>query len=84
MQFSTALIFASSALAVSSVVETKTNQETDSVTITSCASTVTNCPAKGKSNGTASSITTYEAGAPTLGSYYAAGAAALAAGALLL
>ncbi|GMG40192.1 unnamed protein product [Ambrosiozyma monospora] len=84
MQFSTALIFASSALAVSSIVETKTTEETDSVTVTSCASTVTNCPAKAKSNGTASSITTYEAGAPKFGSYYAAGAVAFAAGAVLL
>ncbi|GME74986.1 unnamed protein product [Ambrosiozyma monospora] len=86
MQFSTALIFASAALAVSSVVETKTNEETDLVTVTSCASTVTNCPAKSasKSNGTASSITTYEAGAPKFGSYYAAGAVAFAAGAVLL
>ncbi|GMG59997.1 unnamed protein product [Ambrosiozyma monospora] len=83
MQFTSALIFASAALAVSSVVETKTNQETESVTVTSCASTVTNCPAKGKSNGT-NSITTYEAAAPSFGSYYAAGAAAFAAGALLL
>ncbi|GME71629.1 unnamed protein product [Ambrosiozyma monospora] len=83
MQFTSALILASSALAVSSVVETKTNQETDLVTVTSCASTVTNCPAKGKKNGT-SSITTYEAAAPTFGSFYAAGAAALAAVGLLL
>ncbi|GMG60235.1 unnamed protein product [Ambrosiozyma monospora] len=83
MQFTSALIFASSALAVSSVLETKTNQETDLVTVTSCDSTVTNCPAKSHSNGT-NSITTYEAGAPGFGSYYAAGAAALAVGALLL
>ncbi|GME71631.1 unnamed protein product [Ambrosiozyma monospora] len=82
MQFSTALIFASSALAYSSVFETKTNQETDLVTVTSCASTVTNCPAAHAKNGT-NSITTYEAGAPTFGSYYAAGVAAFAAGALL-
>ncbi|GME93971.1 unnamed protein product [Ambrosiozyma monospora] len=92
MQFSTALIFASSALAVSSVFETKTNQETDLVTITSCGPTVTNCPAASKAssavaskakNGT-NSITTYEAGAASFGSYYAAGVAAFAAGALLL
>ncbi|GME97228.1 unnamed protein product [Ambrosiozyma monospora] len=82
MQFSTVLILASSALAASSVYETKTNQETDLVTVTSCASTVTNCPAN-KKNGT-NSITTYEAAAPSFGSYYAAGAAAFAAGALLL
>ncbi|GME74951.1 unnamed protein product [Ambrosiozyma monospora] len=90
MQFSSALIFAASALAVSSVVETKTNQETDMVTITSCGPTVTNCPAASHAsvasqakNGT-NSITTYEAAAASFGSYYVAGAAAFAAGALLL
>ncbi|GME69839.1 unnamed protein product [Ambrosiozyma monospora] len=84
MQFSTALIFASSALAYSSVFETRTNQQTDSVTVTSCASTLTNCIPNHPRNITNFSTSSSINAAPLVGSYYAAGVAALAAGALLL
>ncbi|GMG40391.1 unnamed protein product [Ambrosiozyma monospora] len=81
MQFSTALIFASSALAYSSSFQTRTNQQTDSVTVTSCASTLTNCiPPKNTTNFSTSATNA----APIVGSYCAAGVVALAAGALLL
>lgn len=77
MQFSIVSLFAASALAVS----TQTSFSTEVDTITSCASTVTNCPAKN----TTGSTSIYTDGAAFVGgSYYAAGAAVLAAGALLI
>ncbi|KAG7887214.1 hypothetical protein KL936_004374 [Ogataea polymorpha] len=81
MQFSVAtLLFAATSFAASSVVLTKTEASTVSETITSCEESVTDCPARNSS-----SISTYEGGAAAgFGSYYAAGAAAVAAGALLL
>lgn len=81
MQFTIVALFASSALAAVSgttVIATSTDLET----ITSCGPEVTNCPAR---NATSSEISTYSgAGNGAHGSYYAAGAAALAAGALLI
>lgn len=81
MQFTIVALFASSALAAVSgttVVTTSTDLET----ITSCGPEVTSCPAR---NETSSTIPTYSAAANGAhGSYYAAGAAALAAGALLI
>lgn len=93
MQFSTAAIFAAAAsVAVSASVVTETDYSSTLVTITSCASDVTNCPARehstsaaaessvvSSSNSTAN-ITTYEGAAHK---QFAAGAVALAAGALL-
>lgn len=76
MQFSTVVLFAASALAASSTVT-----EVTSATMTSCGPEVTNCPAR-HDNGTVSS--TYSDAAAAQGSYFAAGAAALAAGALLM
>ncbi|KAG0687940.1 hypothetical protein C6P40_001598 [Pichia californica] len=79
MQFSVVL-FAASALAASTI--TSVDYSTELETITSCGPTVTNCPAK---NSTISSASTYTGAADVAyGSYYAAGAAALAAGALLM
>ncbi|GMM28826.1 hypothetical protein DAMA08_015430 [Martiniozyma asiatica (nom. inval.)] len=75
MQFATLALFASSAVAATSYLTS-----TDLETITSCGPEVTDCPAR---NHTSSSVPTYEAGAATQG-YYAAGAVALAAGALLM
>lgn len=81
MQFTTTTIislFASTAFAASS---TFTSQTETLVTITSCASDVTSCPARNASTFTSTYV---DAGMGSFGSYYAAGAAALAAGALLL
>jgi hypothetical protein len=80
MQFSVVL-FAASALAASLTV-TDVAYSTDVQTITSCGPEVTNCPLT-QQNQTA--IPTYSAAANLAqGNFYAAGAAALAAGALLL
>jgi hypothetical protein len=76
MQFSVVL-FAASALAATSVV-TSTDQET----ITSCGPEVTNCPLTAKNNTISSTYS--DAAVNAYGNYYAAGAAALAAGALLM
>jgi hypothetical protein len=80
MQFSTVVLFAASALAASSTI-TETAFSTQTQTITSCDESVTNCPAK---NHTISGSTFTGAAAVGSGSFYAAGAAALAAGALLM
>jgi hypothetical protein len=80
MQFSIVL-FAASALATSAI--THIQSATTTQTITSCDSAVTNCPATKHSNSSIIS-TASTAGAAVHGSYYAAGAAALAAGALLM
>lgn len=76
MQFSTVAIFAAAAAAVSAAnATTVTDVSSTLVTITSCGPEVTNCPAS-----TAANVSTYVAGA---NKQYAAGAVALAAGALL-
>ncbi|GME75439.1 unnamed protein product [Ambrosiozyma monospora] len=83
MKFSTTLLFASSAFGYvySSAYSTINRVSTDIETIYSCGNEVTNCPYSNSTH----SITTYEgAAAVGYGSYYAAGAAALAAGAFLL
>lgn len=79
MQLSIISLFVSSALAASSVT---TSFSTDTKTITSCDETYTECPVWNSS----SVVPTYSGAAVggNLGSYYAAGAAALAAGALLI
>lgn len=77
MQFSIVALFAASALAASS-----TTQSTDVVTITTCEGDVTSCPASNQT--TFTSTFADAAGNINVGSYYAAGAAALAAGAMLL
>lgn len=84
MQFSVVLL-AASALAASSTV-TEIVYSTDLETITSCGESVTDCPASTKKNSTASSaVPTFSAeAAGNYGSFYAAGAVALAAGGLLL
>lgn len=80
MQFSTVVLFAASAFAASSTL-TETAVSTDVQTIYSCEETVTDCPYRNES----SVISTYSGAANgNFGSYYAAGAAALAAGALLM
>lgn len=80
MQFSVVL-FAASALAVSSTL-TETSFSTEVETITSCGPEVTDCPAR---NSTVPPESTFTDGAAGVyGNYYAAGAAALAAGALLM
>lgn len=76
MQFATLALFAASAVAASTFVKSETETET----ITSCDETVTNCPLR---NTTQPPVTTYPDAAATNG-YYAAGAVALAAGALLM
>ncbi|GMM44698.1 hypothetical protein DAPK24_012730 [Pichia kluyveri] len=78
MQFTSVVLFASAALAATSY-ETATKSET----ITSCGPEVTDCPAREHGNST---ITTASDNAANgaYGNYYAAGAAALAAGALLM
>lgn len=78
MQFSIVTLFAASTLAASTF--TQTDFSTELETITSCASTETYCPARNET--TASTYT--GAADVAYGSYYAAGAAALAAGALLM
>lgn len=83
MQFSVVALFAASALAASSQTgfSTQTTVSTEIDTITSCDSSVPSCPARNES--ITSSI--YSGAADmAYGSYYAAGAAALAAGALLI
>ncbi|KAH3668844.1 hypothetical protein OGAPHI_002599 [Ogataea philodendri] len=81
MQFVSVLLMAASALAASTgVTESTTETSVVAVTVTSCDASVSDCPAK---NGT-SSVSTYEAAAANQASFFAAGAAALAAGALLL
>lgn len=79
MQFSTVALFA--AAAVASVV-TETDLSSTLVTITSCGPEVTSCPAHVSSSAAsnATNITTWEGAA---NKQYAAGAVALAAGALL-
>lgn len=75
MQFSTvAIIAAASAVVSASANATVTDVASTLVTITSCGPEVTDCPA------TAANISTYEGAA---NKQYAAGAAALVAGALL-
>lgn len=82
MQFSVVALFAASALAFNST-STQTEVSTSVETITSCDETVTDCPVAPKHNDT--SVPTYSGAAVgSHGSYYAAGAAALAAGALLM
>lgn len=78
MQFSTVALFAAAASAASVV--TETDVASTLVTITSCGSEVTDCPNKHHNNDTAPTVSSYEAGAAK---QYAAGAVALAAGALL-
>ncbi|CAH2351633.1 protein Tos6p [[Candida] railenensis] len=84
MQFSTVAILASAAL-VSATTVTETESSSTLVTITSCGSEVTDCPAASTSasNSTVapSNVTTWENGANK--QFAAAGVAALAAGALL-
>lgn len=84
MQFITVAIFAAAAAA--SVV-TETDVTSTLVTITSCGPEVTSCPAKIASsssvaahNSTVANVTTFEGSA---NKQFAAGAVALAAGALL-
>lgn len=75
MQFSTVAIIAASVAAVSaSNATTVTDVSSTLVTITSCGPEVTDCPA------THANVSTYSAGA---NKQFAAGAVALAAGALL-
>ncbi|ESW96322.1 hypothetical protein KL918_000274 [Ogataea parapolymorpha] len=81
MQFVTVFLMAASAFAASTAVtESTTQTSVVSVTVTSCDSSVTDCPFSNSS----APVSTYEGGAPIHGSFYAAGAAALAAGAFLL
>ncbi|TID14162.1 hypothetical protein CANINC_004808 [Pichia inconspicua] len=79
------VLFAASVLAASST-RTEIVYSTEIETITSCDEHVTDCPAKPKKNETESSaLPTFSAAAVEAhGTYFAAGAAALAAGALLL
>lgn len=80
MQFTTVALFAASALAASSTI-TDVKYSTNVETIYSCAETVTDCPYKNHS----STVSTFSGAANgAYGQYYAAGAAALAAGALLM
>ncbi|ODV87089.1 hypothetical protein CANARDRAFT_15590 [[Candida] arabinofermentans NRRL YB-2248] len=85
MQFSSVLLFASAAVAyTSSVYETSFETVVVSSTIYSCDSTVTDCPyATSSASNSSSTVSTYEGAAAGFGSYYAAGAAAVAAGAFL-
>lgn len=87
MQFSTVAILAASVASASAAVAnvTVTNEHSTLVTITSCGPEVTECPLHSSSvapvNGsTAHNVSTFEAGA---NKQFAAGAVALAAGALL-
>ncbi|CAH2355293.1 protein Tos6p [[Candida] railenensis] len=90
MQFSTVAILASAAF-VSAATVTETDSSSTLVTITSCGSEVTDCPADSTvaavasssvaANSTLANVTTAEAGANK--QFAAAGVAALAAGALL-
>lgn len=76
MQFSTVAFFAAAAASVSAAANaTVYSTESTLVTITSCESYVTDCPAN-----TAANVTSYEGAA---NKQFAAGAVALAAGALL-
>ncbi|EGV66265.1 hypothetical protein PSN45_003214 [Yamadazyma tenuis] len=80
MQFSTvALLFSA---VVSAATVTETDLESTLVTITSCGTEVTDCPAATSSaaNTTVANVSTWEGAA---NKQYAVGAAALAAGALL-
>ncbi|CUM53163.1 unnamed protein product [Debaryomyces tyrocola] len=96
MQFSTVALFAVVA-AVNAGVVTEVDTQSTLVTITDCDSTVTDCPAhtsapvssapavnstSAPANTTAAGVSTYE-GAAVANGQYAAGFAALAAGALL-
>lgn len=80
MQFSTVAIFAAAASAVSASanVTSVTDFSSTLVTITDCGSEVTDCPAHQPS--TVANVSTYEGAA---NKQFAAGAVALAAGALL-
>lgn len=80
MQYSIVL-FAAAALSAS---VTHTASSTITETITSCDESVTDCPARPHKNDTHSSTFSDNAAAGAHGQYYAAGAAALAAGALLM
>lgn len=82
MQFTTVALFAAAAIAVNADTVTEVETESTLVTITDCESTVTECPAHSTSAAnTTAPISTYE-GAAAKGQY-AAGFAAVAAGALL-
>ncbi|QBM89594.1 hypothetical protein METSCH_D06720 [Metschnikowia aff. pulcherrima] len=81
MQFSAVAILAAVASAASTI--TETDSFSTLVTITSCESTVTDCPARHSTSSnwtTTASVSSYEGAA---NKQYAAGAVALAAGALL-
>lgn len=98
MQFSTVALFAVAAAFVSADVVTEVDTQSTLVTITDCDTTVTDCPARqteapvssvpavnstsAPANTTAAGVSTYE-GAAVANGQYAAGFAALAAGALL-
>ncbi|KAI5957750.1 hypothetical protein KGF57_003016 [Candida theae] len=92
MQFSIVALFAATAAIVNAEI-TQTVESTTLATITDCGSHASSCPAStiaaqsssagngtAPSNGTAPGVSTFEAGAAK---QYAAGAVALAAGALL-
>ncbi|GME67788.1 unnamed protein product [[Candida] boidinii] len=86
MQFTVvaATLFAAQALAeVSAVWATATALSTTTSTETSCADTVTDCPAKKAGNGTESASTYEGAAAGVSGSFAAVAGAALVAGAVL-
>ncbi|QEO24125.1 hypothetical_protein [Candidozyma auris] len=79
MQFSTVAIFAAAAaVSAHKNVTTVTDLHSSLVTITSCGPEVTDCPAHHPS--TVANVSTYEGAA---NKQFAAGAVALAAGALL-
>lgn len=80
MQFSAVTIVAASVAAVSAAsVVTETDLQSTLVTITDCGPEVTDCPAKHHPS-TVANVSTYEGAA---NKQFAAGAVALAAGALL-
>jgi len=96
MQFSTVALFAVVAASVNAGVVTEVDTQSTLVTITDCDTTVTDCPAHettapvssapvnstSAANTTTAGVSTYE-GAAVANGQYAAGFAALAAGALL-
>lgn len=83
MQFSVLALLALAATSVQATTLTETDTSSTLVTITSCASTVTECPASTSAvhNTTAAAVSSaYEGGA---NKQFAVGGAALVAGALL-
>ncbi|CUM63390.1 uncharacterized protein PRCAT00000964001 [Priceomyces carsonii] len=83
MQFLNIALLAAAAVVVKAETTTETDFSTEVATITSCGPEVTNCPAESSVSSAPANVSSWEGAAVGKAQYGVAGAAALAAGALL-